>query len=152
MAFASALATSGAQSVVRQNRAGGGGSGGGVSGVLNPRVECTVPGCSQVTWNGEPNQQCCRTCLESNGSQHGPTCDQKAAGGGVQVPTVLKKKPPQVVLDNIERIRRSMRLALCITVAQTQQKTKTHTHTHTQTYSCARMLTPTHISPAGHVE
>ena len=39
---------------------------------------CSVAGCSRNTWNGQPGQQCCRTCHNSNGRSHGPDCDRKA--------------------------------------------------------------------------
>ena len=38
---------------------------------------CDVPGCHRVTWNGKPNEQCCRTCKNSGGSKHGPDCERK---------------------------------------------------------------------------
>jgi hypothetical protein len=39
---------------------------------------CSVAGCSRNTWNGQPGQQCCRTCRDSNGRSHGPDCDRTA--------------------------------------------------------------------------
>jgi hypothetical protein len=61
---------------------GGVGVGVGV-GVGLPKVAtCSVAGCSREAWNGQPGQQCCRTCHISNGGNHGPDCDRKAAAGG----------------------------------------------------------------------
>ena len=37
---------------------------------------CDVPGCTRVTWNGKSGTQCCRTCKASEGSSHGPVCDE----------------------------------------------------------------------------
>jgi len=39
---------------------------------------CSVAGCSRNTWNGQPGQQCCRTCYNSDGGSHGPDCDTKS--------------------------------------------------------------------------
>ena len=45
----------------------------------SPKIAtCSVAGCSRNAWNGQPGQQCCRTCLISNGCSHGPDCDRKA--------------------------------------------------------------------------
>jgi len=45
----------------------------------SPKVAtCSVAGCSRNAWNGQPGQQCCRTCPSSNGCSHGPDCDRKA--------------------------------------------------------------------------
>jgi hypothetical protein len=41
-------------------------------------VTCSVAGCSRIAWNGQPGEQCCRNCHNSNGRRHGPVCDQKA--------------------------------------------------------------------------
>ena len=41
------------------------------------RPRCNVPGCSRDTWNGQPGEQCCRTCKSSGGAQHGPDCNRK---------------------------------------------------------------------------
>ena len=38
---------------------------------------CDVAECSRSTWNGQVNQQCCRTCKSSSGASHGPDCDKK---------------------------------------------------------------------------
>ena len=35
---------------------------------------CSVEGCSRVTWNGKANEECCRTCKASGGSEHGSHC------------------------------------------------------------------------------
>ena len=39
-------------------------------------TRCDVPGCTRVTWNGKSGTQCCRTCKASEGSSHGPVCDE----------------------------------------------------------------------------
>ena len=39
---------------------------------------CDVAGCSRVTWNGKPAEQCCRTCKASGAANHGPECNSKA--------------------------------------------------------------------------
>jgi O-acetyl-ADP-ribose deacetylase (regulator of RNase III) len=36
---------------------------------------CSVHGCDRVSWNGQPREECCRTCAISQGREHGPTCD-----------------------------------------------------------------------------
>jgi len=38
---------------------------------------CSTHGCPRAPWNGQPGEACCRTCRKSNGSAHGPDCDQK---------------------------------------------------------------------------
>lgn len=43
---------------------------------------CDVAGCSRMTWNGQMNQQCCRTCKQSGGTQHGPDCNRKHRNQG----------------------------------------------------------------------
>jgi len=39
--------------------------------------QCSTPGCTRATWNGEPGQSCCRTCSVNDGRHHGPECDKK---------------------------------------------------------------------------
>jgi hypothetical protein len=57
-------------------------NGGGQAPAAQPQsrlvATCSVAGCSRNTWNGQPGQQCCRTCHNSNGSRHGPDCDTKS--------------------------------------------------------------------------
>ena len=43
---------------------------------------CSVAGCMRVTWNGQPGEQCCRTCNSSDGARHGPACEAKATSPG----------------------------------------------------------------------
>lgn len=50
-----------------------------VSANMPPPPCCTTGGCSRETWNGQPGQTCCRSCLHSGGTMHGPECDQKWA-------------------------------------------------------------------------
>jgi hypothetical protein len=39
---------------------------------------CNRQGCSRETWNGRKGEQCCRTCMSSNGTSHGPVCNNNA--------------------------------------------------------------------------
>jgi len=40
-------------------------------------VCCSTAGCSRAPWNGHAGQSCCRTCSQSQGSRHGPDCENK---------------------------------------------------------------------------
>lgn len=49
----------------------------GVAAAPGASSQCSTPGCSQVPWNGQPQQPCCRSCQQGNGSSHGPNCKRK---------------------------------------------------------------------------
>jgi hypothetical protein len=86
-----------ARRVAAATVAGSGGSSGargGGGGGLPKVATCSVAGCSRNAWNGQPGQQCCRTCHISNGGKHGPDCDRKAAGGGGSGPQTPPGRPP----------------------------------------------------------
>ena len=40
---------------------------------------CNTPGCTRNTWNGQHGEQCCRTCMATNGASHGLDCQAKEA-------------------------------------------------------------------------
>lgn len=42
-------------------------------------IPCTRSGCMRPSWNGKPEELCCRTCKASDGREHGPTCERKFA-------------------------------------------------------------------------
>jgi hypothetical protein len=39
---------------------------------------CNMQGCSRETWNSRNGEQCCRSCLASDGNSHGPVCNNNA--------------------------------------------------------------------------
>ena len=43
---------------------------------------CNMPECKRETWNGRKGEQCCRTCMSSNGASHGPDCEAKQGWHG----------------------------------------------------------------------
>ena len=51
-----------------------------------PASTCTVAGCHRESWNGAPNQECCRTCKASLGRKHGLDCETKAAAMPAAMP------------------------------------------------------------------
>ena len=47
-----------------------------------PSTICRTGGCSRVTWNGQPNEDCCRACRSTGGSSHGPDFNKKRTRKG----------------------------------------------------------------------
>lgn len=60
-------------------------------------LECSTAGCRRQPWNRQPGQPCCRTCTQSSGSSHGPTCEQTWR---TEAPTRPLPIRPPVAEDN----------------------------------------------------
>ncbi len=58
---------------------------------------CSVAGCLRNAWNGQPGQQCCRTCHNSNGRRHGADCDRKAGHLQASLAGAANKKEKEEV-------------------------------------------------------
>ena len=69
-----------------------------------PASTCTVAGCHRESWNGAPNQECCRTCKASLGRKHGLDCETKAAAmpAGMPAAKPVFARDPATVLRLME--------------------------------------------------